>query len=239
MKIKNINDLTLDECQEYLDENPNGELAQEVVQRLEYLQDIKNRELQQEHVRRINDFNIEFNRYYATQRYDGAFAICLKYICEAENKTEIIEKANIVIPKLKSNIQIPSSISISYDWLIDQLVLNGYNNMKYDGTMIKWKSSTIKLSNNNNTTKITSKCRINIFFRILIFIAFGFITGLIIGLSYELGYGSYEEDLILALGVSVAIAFFIIWISIYTQTLVQHKKLLRKISQITIDYFSK
>ena len=30
MKIKSINDLTLAECQEYLDTNPNGEFAKNV-----------------------------------------------------------------------------------------------------------------------------------------------------------------------------------------------------------------
>lgn len=80
MKIKSINDFTLTECQEYLDTNSNGELAQEVAQRMEYLRQLKERKLQQDRARRINEFNTEFNRYYATQRYEDAFAICLKNI---------------------------------------------------------------------------------------------------------------------------------------------------------------
>ena len=132
MKIKSINDFTLTECQEYLDANPNGELAPEVVQRLEYLKQLKDR--QQE----INDFNIEFNRYYANQRYEDAFSICLKYINNIDDKTVVLEKANPVIRKLKNRILLPSSVAISYDWLIDQLLLKGYDKMKYDGDSLKW-----------------------------------------------------------------------------------------------------
>ena len=203
-------------------------------------------------IERKKQFETEFNRYYATQRYEEAFAVCLRYICKAEDKTEIVEKANIVIPKLKNRIQIPSSIPISYDWLIDQLVLAGYNNMKFDGTIIKWKSSTIKLSKNDNTTRITTKCRINIFFRVVIFIALTFITGFIIPLvSNFIGpeispYNRYYEyldsrwyDFMLFWGITIAIIFFIIWISVYVKILKQHKNLLRRIARITIDNISK
>lgn len=90
MKIKSINDFTLAECQEYLDTNSNGELAQEVAQRMEYLRQLKERKLQQDRARRINEFNTEFNRYYATQRYEDAFAICLKYINNIDDKTVVL-----------------------------------------------------------------------------------------------------------------------------------------------------
>ena len=44
MKFKSVENLTLEECQEYLDANPSGELAPEVVQRLEYLKQLKDRQ---------------------------------------------------------------------------------------------------------------------------------------------------------------------------------------------------
>ena len=37
MKIKNIEDFTLEECREYLTCNPDGELSKEVLERLDYL----------------------------------------------------------------------------------------------------------------------------------------------------------------------------------------------------------
>ncbi len=230
MKIKSIENFSLEECQKYLEANTNGESAQEVVQRMEYLLHLKNRKSQQDNARRINEFNTEFNRYYATQRYEEAFAICLQYMNDAGDKATIIEKADLVIPKLKNRILLPSSISVSYDWLIDQLVLKGYNNMKYDGTTIKWKSSTVKLSINDSTTRITSECRINLFFRFVIFIVLCLLLVFIISfLHMDRFYGIVN---------SLIIIFFMIW-GIYGTILNQHKKLLRSIAQITIDYISK
>ncbi len=256
MKIKNIDNLTLAECQEYMATNPNGENAQEVLERMEHLLKFKKEKQQEYSARKIHDFNTEFNRYYATQRYEEAFVICLQYMNDADDKATIIEKAGLVIPKLKNRILLPATVSVSYDWLIDQLVLNGYNNMKYDGTTIKWKSSTVKLSINNSRTRITSKCRINLFFRFVIFIVLCIITVAIISfLCNVIGpeifspysdwsenweyYHDYHYDEMLVLGIGVAIIFFIIWISTYAKILNQHKKLLRRIAQITIDYISK
>lgn len=119
MKIKSIDDLTLAECQEYLDENPSGELAQEVVKRMEYLKQLENRKLQQDNSRRLNEFKTEFNRYYATRRYVDAFALCLNNINSVDDKTVVLDNANSVIHKLKNCIQLPYSWSISYDWLIN------------------------------------------------------------------------------------------------------------------------
>ena len=41
MKIKNIEDFTLEECREYLTCNPDGELSKEVLERLKYLQNLE------------------------------------------------------------------------------------------------------------------------------------------------------------------------------------------------------
>lgn len=108
MKIKSIDDFTLTECQEYLDTNPNGEFAQEVVQRMEYLQQIIAQRSQQNNDRWINEFNTEFNRHCATQRYEEAFSVCLKYINNVDDKTVVLKKAKSIIYKLKNHIQIPS-----------------------------------------------------------------------------------------------------------------------------------
>lgn len=251
MKIKSIESFTLDECQDYLAANPDGELAQEVEQKMKYLKRSNDKKMQKTKALIINEFNTEFNRCFKTQRYEDALAVCLKYIRKVDTKTEIINKADRVIRKLKNSMCLPPSVSISDDWLIDQLVLNGFDNMKYDGSIIKWRSSTVKLMKYGTASRIRTGCSINIFFRIVIFIVLTFINGLIIPMTADpIGraicsnmnwshYRSFYYDDFLKLGIVIAIVFFITWISIYVKKLIQHKILLRKIAKITIDHFSK
>ncbi len=255
MKIKSINDFTLTECQEYLDANPSGELAPEVTQRLEYLKQLQDRKLQQDNIRKINEFNTEFNRNYATQQYEKAFSICLKYISDINNKKDIIEKAESVIPKLRNCIQIPSSITFSYDRLIDLLVLNGYNKMKYNENSLKLNKSLVKVQTKGKLLEITSRSRINPFFIFILTIIMVAITGLIIPLfAYPIGYSIYGDlyewswkyessghfEEMLGIGILFAFCFLIFWLSLFFDILYkQPKVLLRKIAHIIVDNLTK
>lgn len=252
MKIKSINDFTLAECQEYLDTNSNGELAQEVAQRMEYLRQLKERKLQQDRARRINEFNTEFNRYYATQRYEDAFAICLKYINNIDDKTVVLEKANLVIHKLKNRILLPSSAAISYDWLIDQLVLKGYDKMKYDGNSLKWKKSRILIKQQSEALEIICKCRAHLLIRILCVPILIFLTVLIAAviielLGHEILYGGdywtyYDTELyyeMLIIGILCSLVFLFWWLRIYIKMHKEPRLLLRRIANIVIDNLAK
>lgn len=251
MKIKSVENFSLAECQEYLDTNPNGEFAQEVVQRMEYLQQIIARRSQQNNDRWINEFNTEFNRHFATQRYEEAFAICLKYLSKVDRKAEIVEKANSVIPKLKNRIQLPSSVAISYDWLIDQLVLNGYDKMKYNGDSLKLNKSRVKIQTKGNLLEIVS--RINPILNVLPIIM-SIITGVIIPLfAYPIGYYIYNDlyeytwkyevsdhfEEMLGIGIIFALCFFILWLALFIDIHKQPKVLLHKIAHIIVENLAK
>lgn len=256
MKIKSVENFSLAECQEYLDTNPNGEFAQEVVQRMEYLQQIIARRSQQNNDRWINEFNTEFNRHFATQRYEEAFAICLKYLSKVDRKAEIVEKANSVIPKLKNRIQLPSSVAISYDWLIDQLVLKGYDKMKYDGNSLKWKKSRILIEQQPKALEIICKCRVHLLIRILcvpilIILAYLIAAGIIL-LGYEILYpicydGGYWGDYIstelfynmLIIGILCSLVFLFLWLRAYINMHKEPRLLLRRIANIVIDNLAK
>ena len=239
MKFKSVENLTLEECQEYLDANPNGELAPEVVQRLEYLKQLKDR--QQE----INDFNIEFNRYYANQRYEYAFSICLKYINNIDDKTVVLEKANPVIGKLKNRILLPSSVAISYDWLIDQLELKGYDKMKYDGNSLKWQKSRILIKQKSKTSEIITKCRINLITRIiclpiLIFATcycWWFISFLLC--EYYLLYEVLGSAVFIVMTRIGALVFIFWWLRAFIKMHNEPRLLLRRIANILIDNLAK
>lgn len=229
MKFKSVENLTLEECQEYLDANPNGELAPEVVQRLEYLKQLQDRKLQQE----INDFNIEFNRYYATQRYEDAFSICLKYIENIDDKTVVLKKANSVISKLKNRILLPSSVAISYDWLIDQLVLKGYDKMKYDGNSLKWQKSSIFIIQQSKTSEII--CNIRILYVPILIIDTLFILAFIIFLIGQILLGFCNS--LMPIIATICAFLFVLWR--YIKMHKEPRLLLRRIANIIIDTLAK
>lgn len=255
MKIKSVENFSLEECREYLDTNSNGELAQEVAQRMEYLRQLKERKLQQDRARRINEFNTEFNRYYATQRYEDAFAICLKYINNIDDKTVVLEKANLVINKMKNRILLPSSAAISYDWLIDQLVLKGYDKMKYDENSLKWKKSRILIKQQSKALEIICKCRVHLLIRILCVPILIILTALIACAVIELGHeklfpicydGDYwvytDTDLfynMLIIGILCSLEFLFLWLRTYMKMHKEPRLLLRRIANIVIDNLAK
>lgn len=251
MKIKSINNFTLTECQEFLETNPNGEFAQQVIQRMKYLQQLKDWELQQDNYRKINEFNAEFNRHCATQRYEDAFAVCLKYVNNVDNKTAVLEKAKSIIPKLKNRIKLPSSVAISYDWLIDQLVLNGYDKMRYDENSLRWQKSKVIIKT-DKTSEIISKCRTNLAIRIiclplLIFVTFCIYMLIFDAIGHELLYGgsyydylaSEASDLMCVIGIVCSSVFLLWWLRAYIKMHKEPRLLLRRIANIIIENLAK
>ena len=245
MKLKSIDDFTLTECQEFLETNPNGEFAQQVIQRMKYLQQLKDWELQQDNYRKINEFNAEFNRHCATQRYEDAFAVCLKYVNNVDNKTAVLEKAKSIIPKLKNRIKLPSSVAISYDWLIDQLVLNGYDKMRYDENSLRWQKSKVIIKT-DKTSEIISKCRTNLAIQIiclplLIFVTF-FIFMLAISIGSELekfGHETLTINLMGIIGIVCSSVFLLWWLRAYIKMHKEPRLLLRRIANIIIENLAK
>lgn len=165
MDINLLDDFTLADCHEYLAKYPDGKHSQKVKDLMEHMINEANR--------LKSEFNTEFNRYFATQRYEDAYAHSLKYLNEVNDPGTALEKTDKVIPKLNDRIQIPVVMPVTYDWLIDQLVLKGYGEMTYTRNQLSWKMSSIRISNVDETTVITSTCRINKFMMaILVVLAF-------------------------------------------------------------------
>lgn len=224
MKIKSIDTFSLTECQEYLKEAPNGEYDQKVADSMRDLQ----QEMKQDSD--IAEFNTKFNRLYTTQRYEEAFALCFQNLHNVKDKEKIVEKANLAISKLRNHIQIPSSIPISYDWLIDSLVSEGYKKMKYDGKSLKLKTIIVKISNKGNTTEIAIKCRIKLFFLIVIIIC---LTVALWAIPY---FCIYKDDVTL---VATVVAVFFFFITILLVIIYPEKEERRTIKKILIEYLSK
>lgn len=227
MKIKSVGTFSLAECQEYLKETPNGEYAQKVANRMRYLQ----QEMKQDSDHKMVEFNTEFNRFYATRRYEEAFALCFQNLHNVKDKEKIVEKATLAISKLRKHIQIPSSIPISYEWLIDQLVLKGYKKMKYDGKSLKLKTIIVKISNKGNTTEIAFKCNIiKLFFSIVI------ISCLTAGLWVPVYFFVNIDEPDIFVPVAAAFFFFMMMLPVI---IYPEKRERRTIKKILIEYLSK
>ena len=126
MKIKSIDDLTLAECQEYLDVNPNGEHAREVSVRMEYLQGAVQNKKKQE----LEEYEKEYRRLYATEKFLAAFYESLhilsmygeiKYV--RKNAEEALKH---ISPKHEGIASPKVSVEVDNDWLIDLFSNNGY-----------------------------------------------------------------------------------------------------------------
>lgn len=226
MEERLIDDFTIEDCQKYLANNPDGKYSREVI-------DIMTRLLQAS-AQKKNDFVTEFNRFFATQRYEEAFAICLKYLQESDDKAVALEKADQVILKLKDRIQVSTSNPISYDWLIDQLVLKGYDEMKYDQSVLIWKMVRVKLATAGDSTLITSKCLINQFFRTMLAL---FVTIFACMTASMLIFG-IGEDVMIPVGIVLGILIFVFGMARIRKIGRQPEKMLRVIANIIVENIS-
>lgn len=127
MKIKNIENFTLEECQDYLDVNPDGELAYEISVRMEYLQGTLENKKKQE----LTDYEKEYRRLYATEQYAPAFFKSLYILCNYGEIKYVLKNAEEALKHISPHkygaIASPkASVEIDNDWLIDLFSNNGY-----------------------------------------------------------------------------------------------------------------
>lgn len=102
MKIKSIDDLTLVECQEYLDANPNGEFTKKVSERVLELSEINEADNEECHDVQ-NEFIKQFNRLFVTKRYSEAFLLCVNSTSNPLLSSCALDKGEFVIPFLRKN----------------------------------------------------------------------------------------------------------------------------------------
>lgn len=65
-----------------------------------------------------SDFSTKFDRLYATQKYIAAFDLCIQNV-KTSSIDEVQKKAKIVIPKIKSNLEISNVEKFTYDDIVD------------------------------------------------------------------------------------------------------------------------
>lgn len=249
---------TMAECQQYINSHPNGEYIQIVTERMNRLKAIRKETEERERQQVQSEFETEYIRFYATQQYVLAFTLCLEYIIQNDsNMIDIaVQKAKSVIPMLKNRIV--TKTSLSYDWLIDSLAKKGYRNMRYDGKLLRWKSTKILLTTKGYETEITTQYKHPVILDLLllllgVFVFFNIlhvkdVIRFLVDFMYHIELlNNYHYDVLfedmhhnwLMISLPTCFLVFIVGMLIILHKVKQHKKVLRQIANVTVEYISK
>lgn len=130
-----------------------------------------------------SDFSTKFDRLYATQKYIAAFDLCIQNV-KTLSMDEVQKKAELVIPKLKGNLELSNVDKFTYDDIVDIFIGTKYKMMMKKGKLII-SFSLVEICKENKKVYITCHSRISIFLAILL----SFITPI---LMEGLGFILYE-----------------------------------------------
>ena len=187
-----------------------------------------------------DDFETEFNRYFYTSRYEEAFNLCMRYLECHDDKDLIRSKVNLVIPKLKNYIEFPSMQSVSYDWLIDKLILKDYRNLKFSDNLITHRFTTIKISSDGKMTNVTvsnfknngqlAACAL-----LLFYLTVGLFVFLFVRLEYLIGSGVLSYVNAICIGIVLGIIGVVVIAKGLRQIVFSYRRKLRDIARIIFD----
>ena len=146
----------MDECLEFLENNPNSEYYHQGTERIKLLSNILIVDESVEEESFEPEFIKEFNLLYATKKYEEAFLLCLNSIGNSKLSALAYEKSSLVTPFLLAKGIIPMQKEISVDLIIELLLANGYKNfvLRDDGVLNVVPSLHIRVENGCITLKI-------------------------------------------------------------------------------------
>lgn len=90
-----------------------------------------------------SDFAIKFDRLYATQKYIAAFDLCIQNV-KTSSMDEVQKKAELVIPKLKGNLEISNVDKFTYDDIVD-IFIGSKRKMKMKNGKLKISFSLVEI----------------------------------------------------------------------------------------------
>ena len=160
-----------------------------------------------------SDFSTKFDRLYATQKYIAAFDLCLQNLTSS-SMDEVQQKAKIVIPKIKNNLEISNVDKFTYDNIVD-IFIGSKRKMKIKKGKLKISYSLVEIRKEYKKVYISCHPTVPILLTILlniitIFLMFG--LGIIIYIiTHSLRYEWNEmNSYLVAIGLSVVFGGFII-----------------------------
>lgn len=140
-----------------------------------------------------SDFAIKFDRLYATQKYIAAFDLCIQNV-KTSSMDEVQKKAELVIPKLKGNLEISNVDKFTYDDIVD-IFIGSKRKMKMKNGKLKISFSLVEIRKEYKKVYIACHSTVPILLIILLNIITIFLMFRLGVLIYDITYwenGWYE-----------------------------------------------
>ena len=128
-----------------------------------------------------SDFSTKFDRLYATQKYIAAFDLCIQNV-KTSSIDEVQKKAQLVIPKLKGNLELSNVDKFTYDDIVD-IFIGTKHKMKMKNGKLIISFSLVEICKEYKKVYITCHSRVSLFLAILLSLITPF---LMIGLGFLL-----------------------------------------------------
>lgn len=185
-----------------------------------------------------SDFSTKFDRLYATQKYIAAFDLCLQNLTSS-SMNEVKQKAKIVIPKIKNNLEISNVEKFTYDDIVD-IFIGSKRKMKMKNGKLKISSSLVDIRKEYKKVYISCHPTVPTFLIILLYIIAIFLIlglGIIIYITTNWGYEWNEmNSYLIAIGLPVFLGGFILKKLWNFQN--SNQKILRKIATALLKTYS-
>lgn len=185
-----------------------------------------------------SDFSTKFDRLYATQKYISAFDLCLQNLTSS-SIDEAQQKAKIVIPKIKNNLEISNVEKFTYDDIVD-IFIGSKRKMKMKNGKLKISFSLVEIRKEYKKVYIFCHPTVPTFLIILLYIITIFLMfglGIIIYITTNWGYEWNEmNSYLVAIGLPVILGGFILkelWNFQYS-----NRKILRIIATALLKTYS-
>lgn len=135
-----------------------------------------------------SDFSTKFDRLYATQKYIAAFDLCIQNV-KTSSIDEVQKKAQLVIPKLKGNLELSNVDKFTYDDIVD-IFIDTKHKMKMKNGKLIISFSLVEICKEYKKVYITCHSRVSLFLAILLSLITPF---LMIGLGFILYAVTHEK----------------------------------------------
>lgn len=137
-----------------------------------------------------SDFSTKFDRLYATQKYIAAFDLCLQNLTSS-SMDEVKQKAKIVIPKIKNNLEISNVDKFTYDDIVD-IFIGSKHKMKMKNGKLKISFSLVEIRKEYKKVYIACHSTVPILLTILLNIITIFLMLVLGNLIYTIIYWKNE-----------------------------------------------
>ena len=159
-----------------------------------------------------SDFSTKFDRLYATQKYIAAFDLCIQNV-KTSSMDEVQKKAELVIPKLKGNLELSNVDKFTYDNIVD-IFIGSKRKMRMKNGKLKISFSLVEIRKEYKKVYIACHSTVPILLIILLNIITIFSMFLLGVLIYDItywgnGWYEYENGFLISYSIAIGMPTFL------------------------------